>query len=263
MRTKSLKLGLLLMMFAMFLYSCGNGGETEENNQTEGIEDIDDLEDLDTPANDYEMNKETPIICMWSKVTVRNAPTAKGKWVTSIYLGESATYLAVTEKDTTVKKGKEYAKIELIDGTTGWVDVRYMAIDAIPYVVKGNSKLYKRPDILTATKKEYEKMQFVVVIEGKDEWVKVKGKRAKDSWFSEGWMKANHLSNNQLDINVAILAGRALAISKKEKKIEALNEIIDNSDFSGSIFIKDLSTVLFDLMNEEIETVDENTEDDF
>lgn len=254
MITKSLKISLFLMAFSVFLYSCGD----EETDQTEDMDDIEKTGDSGEPE-DYE--REAPIVCMWSKVSLKDSPTSKGKWVTTVYLGETATYTGITEKDTTIVKGKDYAKIELIDGTTGWVDVRFFAIDATPYVVKDVSKLYKRPDILTATKKEYDKMQFVVVLEEKGEWMKVKGKRNQDGWFSEGWMKVNHLTNSNIDVNVAILANRAMAIGDKEKKIEALNEIIDNSDFSGSVFIKDISSIVFELSQESEAVEEEATEE--
>ncbi len=249
---KSLKISVLLISFALFLYSCGAEEQTDGTEAVEETGDPGDMENTDI--------QESPIICMWSAISLRENPSSKAKRVTTIYLGETATYKGVTEKDTSIAKGKDYAKIELIDGTTGWVEVRFFAIDAQPYVVKDVSKLYKRPDILTGTKKEYDKMQFVVVLEEKGEWMKVKGKRAKDTWFSEGWMKANHLTNTSIDVSVAILASRALAISDKEKKIEALNEIIDNSDFSSSSFIKDLSSIVFDL-SEEMEATEEVTED--
>ncbi|RLD80651.1 MAG: hypothetical protein DRJ10_07140 [Bacteroidetes bacterium] len=256
MITKSLKISLFLMAFAVFFYSCGDA-DTE---QTEDMDEMEETGDSGEPE-DYEI-KESPIICMWSKVSLRKSPKAKGDYVTTIYLGETATYLGITEKDTTVAKGKDYVKVELIDGTTGWVDVRFMAIDAAPYAVKGISKLYKRPDILTATKKEYDKMQFIVVLEEKGEWMKVKGKRKQDQWFSDGWMKANHLTNSDIDISVAILTNRAMAITDEEKKIEALNEIIDNSDFSGSTFIKDISSIVFDL-SEEQEVLEEETTEEY
>ena len=252
MITKNLKISVFLLAFTVFFYSCGDS----DSEQAENTDDMEETGDSGEPE-DYNKVSEAPIVCMWSKVSLKNAPTSKGKWLTTIYLGETATYTGITEKDTTVAKGKDYAKIELIDGTTGWVDIRFMAIDAAPYVVKGISKLYKRPDILTATKKEYDKMQFIVVLEEKGEWMKVKGKRGQDGWFSEGWMKSNHLTNSDIDISVAILASRALAITDKEKKIEALNEIIDNSDFSGSSFIKDISSIVFDLSEEE-EIIEEN-----
>ena len=75
-------------------------------------------------------------------------------------------------------------------------------------------------------------------------------------------LKANHLTNSDIDISVAILASRAMAIADKEKKIEALNEIIDNSDFSGSSFIKDISSIVFDLSQEE-EAVEEETTEEY
>lgn len=253
---KSLKISLFLMAFAVFLYSCGG----EENQEDEDMDEMEETGDSGEPE-EYEVS-ESPIVCLWSAVSLRDSPSSKGKRLTTVYLGETAMYKGITEKDTTIAKGRDYAKIELIDGTTGWVEERFFAIDAQPYVVKDISKLYKRPDILTATKKEYDKMQFVVVLEEKGEWMKVKGRRSQDGWFSDGWMKANHMTNNTIDISVAILASRAMTIKDKEKKIEALNEIIDNSDFSGSSFIKDISSIVFDLSEEE-EAVEEETTEEY
>ena len=243
MLIKTFKTSLFLMAISLFLYSCG----AEDNKEAEGTNDT-----INTEVQEpQEVIEDAPIVCIWSKVSVKKEPKLKGKWLTSINLGETATYKGITETDTTVKKGKEYAKVELIDGTTGWVEKRFFAVDAKPSVIKDVTKIYDRPDILSGGKKDFDKMQFVVITEEKAEWKKVKGKRSQDTWFTEGWVKGNHLTENSLDISVAILANRAFAIKDKDKKIEALNEIIDNSDFSASAFIKDISSIVFDLSEED------------
>lgn len=254
MLVKTLKTSLFAVAIAAFLYSCGTEGDKESTNTDETA-----INEEENSVESEPVEEVAPIICLWSKVSVKKEPKLKGKWLTTMNLGETATYQGISRTDTTVKKGKEYAKIELIDGKTGWVEQRFFAIDAKPSVIKDVSKIYDRPDILSGGKKDFDKMQFVVVTEEKGEWMKVKGKRAKDTWFAEGWVKANHLTDNNLDVSVAILASRAMTIADKDKKIEALNEIIDNSDFSSSIFIKDISSVVFDLSEENAAV--EETED--
>ena len=255
----SLKIALLIMSISIFTFGCGSNQSKESSNE--------DNEQIENEAQNDDVNAnneitEAPIVCLWSKVSVKKTPNAKGKWVATMYLGETATYKGLTETDTTVQKGKDYAKIELIDGTQGWVDLRFFAIDAKPAVIRESSKLYQRPDILTASKKEYDKMQFVVVTEEKGEWAKIKGKRAQDNWFTEGWVKANHITDNSIDVNVAILTNRAMAIADTAKKTEALQEIVNNSDLSGSIFITDINNLISDLSQSQ-EAVEEQVEESY
>jgi hypothetical protein len=235
-----LKTTLLLMTFSLFLFGCGNEDKTDEGSNT-------DNDATENQAVEEPEFTEAPIVCLWSKISVREEPKAKGKWKTYIYLGETATYKGITVTDTTVKKGKSYAKIELADGTQGWVEDRFFAIDAKPAVILNDTKLYERPDILTAGKKDYKRMQFVVITDEKDGWKKVKGKKIGDNWFSSGWVKDNNISENNLDVSVAVLENRAEAIEDTEKKIEALNEIINNTDFASSLFIEDIRQMIMDM----------------
>ena len=126
-----------------------------------------------------------------------------------------------------------------------------MALDATPQVIKSNTKLYKRPDILTAGTKEFDRMQFVAVIEMQEGWMKVKAKKIGSGWFSEGWVKSSNLTSSELDVAVAILAERAMSNAEKNKKIDGLNEIIENSDFSSSQFIIDVEEMIENLSVEE------------
>ncbi len=245
----------LLIAFVLFVSSCGDAKqETSADGTEEGSA-------ASSPANgpapqivEAEMLEEAPIISLWSKLSVKKTPSSKGKWITNIYLGEAATYKGITVTDTTVAKGKEYAKIELIDGTKGWVDTRFMAIDAKPYVIKEPSKLYKRPVLVASSDKEFARMQFVVVLEEKEGWSKVKGKRSEDSWFTDGWVKSDHLTNNETDINVAILTARALEAKTEEKQKEALAEIVNNSDLNTSAFIPDIQEMLVEQSIEEADS---------
>ena len=139
-----------------------------------------------------------------------------------------------------------------------------MAVDAQPYAVKETTKLYKRPDILSAGKDEFEIMQFVVVLEEQDDWVKIKGKRRLDGWFKEGWVKKDRLTNNEIDITVAVLAERAMSKEGKEKKLEALNDILENPDLSSSIFAGDVRALVEKLTSpSEDEPVEEEVSEDY
>ncbi|MCF6241764.1 MAG: hypothetical protein L3J74_10520 [Bacteroidales bacterium] len=240
MKTHFLNTSLFIIVLSIFLLSCDNKNN-EQKNTTE------DQEGIENQAVEEPEVLEAPIVCLWSKISVREEPKAKGKWKAYIYLGEKATYKGISEKDTTVKNGKSYAKIELADGTTGWVEERFFAIDARPAVIISPTKLYERPDILTAGKKSYDRMQFVVITDEKEGWKKVKAKKVDDSWFSTGWVRDNNITETDIDVSVAVLENRAAAISDSEKKLEALNEIANNPDFGNSIFMEDIQQMILEL----------------
>lgn len=246
MLKKRLKHIALFALISVFIISCG---EEEKKNNNNNPKDSNQTINDDTP----DITENASAVCLWSKLSLRETPDAKGKYKTTIYLGEKATYMGETVTDTTSKKGVEYVKLELADGTQGWADKRFLAVGADSYVLTNKTKLYKRPDILTATSKEYEKMQFVAVIETKEDWVKVKSKLSADNWFSEGWIKSEHLTDKDVDVNVAILTGRALNKDSKSDKIKALQEIIDNTDLNSSVFIPDLRVMIEDMDNEEVQ----------
>jgi len=220
-----------LPLFFFFLFSCGEEEVKDEDNDAVYVEDASDGEDIIEDEGG-----EKNIICIWKAVSLKETPSSKGKYITTIYLGEAATTFG-----------------EIITDSSGWIQENLMAIDAEPYVIKSKTKLYKRPDILTAGNKEFERMQFVVVTETQSDWAKVKGKRTDAGWFSEGWVKISNLTNSDIDVAVAILAERAMVTDDKNKKIDALNEIVENSDFSVSQFISDIQDVIDDLSMEDVE----------
>lgn len=249
----NLRTFLLLFIFALLISACGEENQNSETDST------------DTESAEVNVEKGAPIICMWSAVSIKETPAQKGKYITAIYLGEKASYLGETAIDSSnAKKPVEFVKVKLTDGTTGWVQANFMAIDAQSYAVKETTKLYKRPDILSAGKDEFEIMQFVVVTEEQDDWAKIKGKRRTDGWFKEGWVKKDRLTNNEIDITVAILAERAMSKGDKEKKLEALNDILENPDLSSSAFSGDVRALVEKLtMPNEDEAVEEEVSEDY
>ena len=239
----NLKSLLGLLLIAIFTLSCGGNGskDNDENDDT-----------LSTSEAVQSAPADESAICLWSSLTLKETPDAKGKYKNTIYMGEKTIFLKETVIDSTDKKNKrEYIKIRLSDGSEGWVQSNLMAVGAKTYVLRDKTKLYKRPDILSAGKDEFDKMQFVVVTEEQGEWAKVKGKKLSDGWFKEGWIKTDKLLDNDIDVTVAILAQRAMLKDTDEKKVEALQEIVDNSDFSSSIFVSDVQNLINNIANPE------------
>lgn len=248
MRIKHLRIRFLLPLIAVFLFSCGED-EAENDAQydsTKVVVDENNIEDVE--------KKEVSIVCMWGAVSLKETPTTKGKYITTIYLGEVASTFGEIVTDSSTSKVRDFVKIKLGDGTEGWIQENLMAIDATSHVIKSNTKLYKRPDILTAGTKEFDRMQFVAVTEMQEGWMKVKGKKQGAGWFSEGWVKSSNLTSLDLDVAVAVLANRAMGIGDKDKKIDALKEIVENSDFASSQFIIDVEEMIENLSIEEAES---------
>lgn len=199
---------------------------------------------------------EEPAVCVWDKLSVRNTPGEKGKWVTSLSVGETFKYLGA---DTLVGK-KTYAKIALNDGKEGWTRTDLIVVNAKAAVMINDTDIYSRPDLLTKSEKKFSKMNIVASMNTQDSWNEVKGKRSEGTWVDEGWIKTSNLSFEPVDIATAKFAMKALEIKDEDDKLKALNEILENVDLSSSKFITDIQLIVSDMTTEE-EVVEEEYED--
>ena len=234
---KNIKTYLFLLFITLFIFNCGS-----------------------TKTVSKDKKEKVSAVCMWRLTPLRESPGSKGVYITSIYYGEVASTFGETATDSSTSKPITYLKIILVDGTEGWTLKSVIAIDATPNVIKSKTKVYKRPDILSEGEKQFDRMQFIVVSEAQDDWVKVKGKRKADGWFTEGWIKSSHITDFKSDVNVAVLAARAFNITEKQKKINALNAIIENSDLSGSQFIPDVKKIVESLTTNDYKQVEDSEE---
>ncbi len=233
------QLSKLLVLVGLLTLVASCGDDTTSTNGTDNDA---------TTNNDQEQvaaskNEEAPVVCLWSAVSVRKEPNAKGKYVTTLYLGEEATFLGEKAEDNSnAKKSVEYLKVRLADGKEGWMASKFVAVNGVSHVFTATSKLYKRPDILSAGKDEFDRLQYVVVLEEKDDWARVKGVDKSVNWFRSGWVKKDKLTDDKIDVTVAILFARALGKKDTEKKVIALQEIVENSDLSSSMFISNVKS---------------------
>ncbi|MFO7655906.1 MAG: SH3 domain-containing protein [Bacteroidales bacterium] len=149
--------------------------------------------------------------------------------LTSIKLGEAINYLGETVTDSASKK--EYYKIELSDGTTGWALSKYIVIAATPAAVVAATPVYERPDILTkSARKYYDVIDIVAITEERDGWCNVTGRNLLNS----GWVLKESLSANKEDFAMAILARKEIFNPKGNIINEKLNDFINNAQFPGS-----------------------------
>ncbi|MBN2613915.1 MAG: SH3 domain-containing protein [Bacteroidales bacterium] len=149
--------------------------------------------------------------------------------LTSIKLGEAINYLGETVTDSASKK--EYCKVELSDGTTGWALSKYIVINATPAAVIAATPVYERPDILTkSSRKAYDVIDIVAITEEKDGWCNVTGRNLLNS----GWVLKESLSVNKEDFAMAILARKEIFDAKGNILDDKLNDFINNAQFPGS-----------------------------
>ncbi|MDH5366878.1 MAG: hypothetical protein OEW67_07825 [Cyclobacteriaceae bacterium] len=212
----------------------------------------------DEASSEMITEKESKVslaVCVWDKVSVREAPGDKAKWVTSLSIGESLSYLNV---DSILDK-KTYSKVLLNDSKEGWTRKDFIVVDAKPAVVLGDVDLYSRPDLLTKTDKKFSMMDIISSVEQQDDWMKVRGKRDEGTWIEDGWVKAQHISFEPVDIATAKFAKQALKLEDQNKKVEAINEIINNPDLSASKFIANLEELITELNTSEklVEVIEE------
>lgn len=179
---------------------------------------------------------EKPAVCVWDQISVRQEPASKSKWLTSISLGETLTSLGKTAIDS-ADKNREYVQVRLADGTEGWSIADFIIPEASVGVFLDENAIYKRPDLLTKTEDKFSQLDIVAVKSVEGEWMEVVGQRTGGKWLETGWVKEGNLSQKDIDVAVAKFAKSALTKSSDEEKLEGIEEIINNSDFSSSAFI--------------------------
>jgi len=234
------------LTIVLFLASCSSSNQTAtEKEVTEEVAEVEEA------AAEMEMQA----VCVWDNIAVRKDPSAKGKYITAISVGESLFYL---NKDS-VGGERTYAKIRLNDGQEGWALRDFIIENAKPSVVLSDISLYSRPDLLTKTDKEFKMMDIIASIEVQDDWMKIKGKRSGAKWMDEGWVKADNISLTPVDIATAKFASKALSIADDGERAEAITEIVNNTDLSGSSFIGYLNSILSELTSPVEEVLSDST----
>ncbi len=188
--------------------------------------------------------EQTYAVCIWDRASLKEAPEEKGKWLESLSLGEKCEYLDETKEDNSGTKPVQYYKVRLSGGKEGWVQATLMSLNSKPAAINQNAEVYSRPDLLTKSNKAFSKMDIVAVKNTDGDFIEVTGKRKDGKWVETGWIKASNVTYSDIDIAVAKFGGKALKMEDEAKKREAIKEILDNSDFSNSIFITDLYEIV-------------------
>ncbi|MBK6263988.1 hypothetical protein JKA74_02980 [Marivirga sp. S37H4] len=221
---------------ALGLFSCSGNEKTESAEQT-------------SVSVQEEAPQMVDAVSIWDGISVREEPSSDGKWISSVSLGEKVLMTGKTAVDSS-EKNREYVEIKLGDDKQGWV-VSDFVVEGTAVAAVTDAQIFKRPDLLTKTDKSFKSMDVLALIDTRDDWVEVTGKKQGDKWFSSGWIKRTDLSDNEVDIAVAVYSQKALAIEDEEERSKAIQEILENGSFTSSQFIVDLKNELNELQSEE------------
>lgn len=193
------------------------------------------------------------IVCVWDKVPLRQKPEKEGKWLSALNLGETMDY-----QDKTVDaadKDRIYYKVKLSDGSEGWAPDYGLVANAVPGAITEECKLYKRPDMLTATTSEFHVAELVAVTQEKDGWSEVVGVKK----HLKGWIQTSNISLNQVDISFAALAQKEVFNDKGEIAIDKLPEFLKNVPVQSSQLFSKLTALTTNDQTSEPENTEADT----
>ena len=197
--------------------------------------------------------KESNAICIWDGISLRKSPSKNGKWMSSISLGENVTFTGKSQIDST-DKSREYYFVKLSDGTEGWTTSYGLVVESEACAFESEAKIYKRPDLLTITKKSFNVLDMAAIEEVNGDFVKVIGEERKKS----GWVEIGTFTKDKKEVAIAILAAKQLTKVDGEYDIDNLTKFLADVPFKETNFFQSLSKILDELnTTEEPALIDE------
>lgn len=191
-------------------------------------------------------------ICLWNKVGLRDAPGRNAKYLETIQYGERVELLGESQELTEEKRN--YIKVKLSDDQEGWVNDYLFAVNGTLGVANQLIEIYKRPDIMASSGKEFERGEIAVITRSdKEGWMEILGKeKKKTGWIQEG----DNLSTEEIDVETVVRYQLAMAEESSEDKLKALEAISNTSKYDGSVFLDLVQTQINSLTN--ISEISEN-----
>jgi hypothetical protein len=181
-------------------------------------------------------------LCLWKEVAIRETPSEKGKFITTVYRGETFTLTGDTASESVNDKDRQYHQVKLSDRTEGWMRTEFLAINGVPATFVTTSNIFKRPNEMTETLKVFDMLDFVAIMSttGSD-WCEVKGKPVGQKWFSVGWVKCQDLSRKEEDIRYSMLYIKAMENDDSVKREAEITNLLSMDGFKESPFYTALS----------------------
>lgn len=191
-------------------------------------------------------------VCVIENTSLRTEPTTKGKWSSSLSLGETVKLESSPIKDPADPK-VEYIKVKLSDGTKGYASTWCIVQGAYVGVVQNTAKIYKRPDLLAESNKQFELMNIVAVEEEKDSWIRVTGEGRTKS----GWIQNESIRKDKEDVVTAVLLRKALSGKGNNIPREEMEAIVSKLPYQDSYFVNKVMEKYEDTVVDEEEYFEE------
>lgn len=206
-----------ILVLAIVFSSC-KGKETQEGESKDDASEV--------------IVEKSDAVCI-AAISLRKDPArTKDNYLLTINIGEKVLYLGTSKEDTTTNR--TYHNVELSDGKTGWAQDYGILINAKPAALVNKTPIYKRPDLVTKSSKELNIMDYVAIVDEKNEWVEIVSANRK----KKGWIPAKKITTKTEDVATAILAINALYGKNGEIQIEKVQSFLeelpyDNTQFKG------------------------------
>ena len=223
----------LLTASALSLSSCNKAKKNESGSSSDSKK-----IEASTEAKPVKIVEEKPTVCIWDKTSLLATPDSKGKWLSSISLGESVVFLGEKQNDKNSKR--VYCKVRLSDGKEGWANEYCIVIDGSLAAIIKDSPLHKRPDPLTLTDKKFLTGEMLAIAETKGDWIKVVGKQRKKL----GWLKVSSITSKTEEVTTAILMTKKIGSINGELDVEKAKSFIEEAPYKDAYFIKYLEEKL-------------------
>lgn len=207
----------------VLLFSCGPKGGGENASTTNDT--------TSTAAITPDLPFDTLLtFCNWNEIGLRDTPSEKGKFITTVYLGEQLTLAGDSANEESAGKKILFRKVKLSDGKEGWLRDDFLGVRSIPGVITQETSIYMRPDDAAVSDKKFNFMDVVSVKPSKGNWVEVKGKPQGSTWFLTGYIHPGPgLSLNKLDAEVAFRYARAMSAKDEATKQTRMAQIMNDS----------------------------------
>ena len=171
-------------------------------------------------------------VCVVENTSLRLEPSTKGKWLSSLALGETVKVEGKPIKDEANPK-VDYIKVKLSDGSQGYVSNWCIVNGAYVGVIQDTTKIYRRPDLLAETNQKFELMNIVAVEEEKDDWIRVIGEGRSKT----GWIQSSSIRKDKEDVVTAVLLRKAMRGKGKDIPREEMEAIVSQLPYEDSYFV--------------------------
>jgi hypothetical protein len=212
-------IGLFFILQTLILFAC--------RNQTSPL-----ASETDISKKNQNVQDTIQSICIWNGTPVRKTPDRKAKWLTSLNTGEVVLYYGERKIDS-ADNNRPYLYVQLSDGLKGWAPAYGIIQNAAVAVVKAETPIYKRPDLLTITDVILTPMNIVAISKTQNEWYEIITEKREHG----GWIHKEKVSFNPEDIALAALANKSIDYSKPEKAYVSIQNFLKNNPYPTSLFV--------------------------